>query len=194
MGTEALTPDGRIVERQIGRPPRGMVAVEARCAYGYPVAISVDPLVPPRDGEGPAEPFPTRFWLTCPALVEEISRIEASGAADRLEEEMAADPDLAARVARDHALHARERGAGLTGEALREAERRGLAAYLREAGIGGLRDARNLKCLHAHYAHHRARGGAIGAILDARFAPAECAPDRVRCEAYGIPPGKDPPR
>ncbi len=166
-----------------------MVRVESRCAFGYPVAVSVDPLVPSRDGRGPAEPFPTRFWLTCPALVEEISRIEAAGAADRIEEEMAADPDLAARVARDHAVHAAERAAALTGGALAEAERRGLAAYLREAGIGGLRDARNLKCLHAHYAHHRARGGAVGALLDARFAPAECTEDRVRCDAYGIKPG-----
>jgi hypothetical protein len=165
--------DERVVEWQIGRPPRGLERVEARCAYGYPVVISVAPLVP--------EPFPTRFWLTCPALVEAISRIEASGAADRLEEEMAGDPELAARVREDHARHAAERFAAMTPEARAEAERRGALGYLRDAGIGGLRDLRNLKCLHAHYAHHRARGGAVGAILDARFSPAECTPDRVRC-------------
>jgi len=180
------------VALQIGRPPRGMVAVESRCAFGYPIVISVDPLVPSRDGKGPAEPFPTRFWLTCPALVEEISRVEASGAADRIEEEMAADPDLAARVRADHARHAAERFAALRGAAREEAERRGLLDYLRDAGIGGTADLRNLKCLHAHYAHHRARGGAVGALLDARFAPAECTPDRVRCDASGIP--LDPPR
>lgn len=183
-----LPADRRVVEWQIGRPPRGVERVEARCAYGYPVAVSVDPLLPAARGE-PAEPFPTRFWLTCPALVEAISRIEAAGTADRLEEEMAGDPDLAARVGADHALHARERFAALTGDARAEAERRGILDYLRNAGIGGLRDARNLKCLHAHYAHHRARGGAIGAILDARFAPAECTPDRVRCAEVGPAPG-----
>lgn len=192
MGAPALSgesPDGRIVELQIGRPPRGLGAVESRCAFGYPVVISVDPLVPSRDGKGPAEPFPTRFWLTCPALVEAISRIEAAGTADRLEEEMASDPALAARVAADHAVQARERDGALVGAARAEAERRGLLAYLRGAGIGGTTDPRNLKCLHAHYAHHRARGGAVGALLDARFAPAECTADRVRCDAYGIKPG-----
>ena len=181
--------DERVVELQIGRPPRGMARVEARCAFGYPVVVSVNPLVPNRDGKGLPEPFPTRFWLTCPALVEEISRIEAAGTADRLEEEMAADPDLAARVGKDHALHAAERFAALGAAAREEAERRGQLAYLRDAGVGGLRDGRNLKCLHAHYAHHRARGGAIGALLDGRFAPKECTADRVRCDAYGIKPG-----
>jgi hypothetical protein len=188
-------PDARIVELQIGRPPRGLARVESRCAFGYPVAVSVDPLVPHRRRRGPAEPFPTRFWLTCPALVEEISRLESAGVADRLEEEMAADPALAARVAEDHARHAAERFGALDGPALEEAGRRGLLGYLKEAGVGGLRDPRHLKCLHAHYAHHRARGGAVGALLDARFAPAECTPDRVRCDAFGIrPPAGSIPR
>jgi hypothetical protein len=180
--------DERIVERQIGRPPRGPVRVEARCAFGYPVVIAVDPLVPNRRAGGPPEPFPTRFWLTCPVLVEQVSRLEAAGVADGIEREMAADPALAAGVREDHARHAAERFASLRGAALEDATRRGLLGPLRDGGVGGIRDPRFLKCLHAHYAHHRARGGTVGALLDARHGPRECEPAQVRCDAFGIKP------
>ena len=184
--------DERIVEKQIGRKPRGMLRVESRCAFGYPVAISVAPLVAHRRGKGPREPFPTLFWLTCPALVEEISRLESAGVIARLEGEMASDPALAARVEADHARYAAERFALLRGAAKREAERRGLLPVLRDTGVGGNRSVASVKCLHAHYAHHRARGGsAVGALLDGRHGPRECAPDAVRCDAHGIKPGKD---
>jgi len=184
--------DARIVERQIGRPPRGPVRVVSRCAFGYPVAVAVDPLVPCRRGGGPPEPFPTRFWLTCPVLVEQVSRLESAGTADRLEEEMAGDPDLAARVAADHDRYAAERFAALGPEARADAERRGLLGTLRDGGVGGVRDRRHLKCLHAHYALHRARGGAIGALLDARHGPKECDASLVRCDAFGIRPPEGP--
>ena len=166
-----------------------MVRVERRCAFGSPPVVSVDPLVEPRRGEGPPEPFPTRFWLTCPVLAERISRLEAEGLVDRLEEEMAADPALAARVREDHARYAAERDAALGGAARKDAQRRGLADLLRTAGVGGVRDPRHLKCLHAHYAHHLARGNAVGALLDERYAPKECDAALVRCDAFGVKPG-----
>jgi hypothetical protein len=179
--------DERIVRWQIGRPPRGMLRVEARCAYGFPVAVSVRPLVPHRRGRGPREPFPTLFWLTCPALVEDVSRIEAAGGVAGIGAEAAADPALAARIEADHRRYAAERSRLLRGEARREAERRGLLGVLLGSGVGGARDPRHLKCLHAHYAHHRARGGnAVGEILDARHGPRECAKDAVRCEAFQV--------
>jgi hypothetical protein len=182
--------DARIVERQIGRPPRGPVRVVSRCAYGYPAAVAVDPLVAHRRGEGAPEPFPTRYWLTCPILVEQISRLESAGIADRIEEEMAGDPALAARVREDHDRYAAERFAALDGPGRAEAERRGLLPVLRDGGVGGVRDRRFLKCLHAHYALHRARGGAVGALLDARHGPKECEAASVRCDAFGIEPGR----
>ncbi len=184
--------DERIVRRQIGRRPRGMLRVESRCAFGYPVSISVAPLVPPRGGRGPREPFPTLFWLTCPALVEEVSRLESAGVIAGLEEEATADPDLATRVRADHERYAAERIALLTGAAREEAQRRGLVDVLRDTGVGGCRDHRSVKCLHAHYAHHRARGGnAVGGLLDGRHGPRECVPGAVRCDAFGIRPGPE---
>jgi hypothetical protein len=180
--------DEAIVARQIGRRPRGTVRVESRCAWGYPVVVAVEPMVPRRGGRGGREPFPTRFWLTCPILVEQIARLEASGLVDRLEEEVAGDPALAARVRGDAARHAAERFAALSPADRAAAEAAGALGILRDSGVGGVRDPRHLKCLHAQYAFHRARGSAIGEILDARHAPRECAEGEVRCDAFGIPP------
>ena len=183
-----MDPDEEIVARQIGRRPRGLLRVESRCAFGYPVAVSVAPVVPRRGREGKGEePFPTLFWLTCPILVEQVSRLESGGLIGRLEEEVAGDPALAARVRRDHARYAEERFAALAPEARGKAERDGTARVLRDTGVGGVRDLASLKCLHAQYAFHRARGCAVGAILDERFAPRECEAKEVRCDAFGIP-------
>ena len=186
--------DGRIVERQIGRPPRGMIRVESRCAFGYPVSISVAPLVPHRRGKGEPEPFPTLFWLTCPALVEEVSRLESAGVIAALEAEAAVDPAFGARLREDHRRYAAEREGLLAGGARDEAARRGLLPVLEGTGVGGCRSREAVKCLHAHYAHHRARGGnAVGEILDARHGPRECTPGSVRCDAFRDPPAPEGP-
>jgi len=36
-----------------------------------------------------------------------------------------------------------------------------------EGGIGGIADRATVKCLHLHYAHHLARGSALGEAIDA---------------------------
>jgi hypothetical protein len=187
-----VDPDEEVVARQIGRPPRGLRRVEARCVFGYPTVVSVAPFVG-RRGDGPGtEPFPTLFWLTCPILVEQVSRLEAAGGVRAVEEEAGRDPTLAAGLARDHARCAGERweAAGPAERARAEAE--GTAGILRETGIGGVRDRAFVKCLHAQVAFHLARGGAVGALLAARHGLEECATGSVRCDAYGIrTPGRE---
>lgn len=179
-----MTPDEQVVARQIRRPPRGMERVEARCAYGYPTVISVAPLVPGRRGRPALEPFPTRFWLTCPILVEQVSRLEAAGGVVALEEEAAADPALDALLREDHARYAAERFAAADAEARERAAAGGTLPVLRDTGVGGIRDHGHLKCLHAQYAFHLARGSAVGRILAERHGLRECAPSDVRCDAF----------
>jgi hypothetical protein len=56
------------VREQIGRDPTTPFTVVARCTGGHPLVIRNAPF----DAGG--EPFPTMYWLTCPAAVKAVSR------------------------------------------------------------------------------------------------------------------------
>jgi hypothetical protein len=167
--------DLRIIERQLGRPPRGSITVEVRCPWGYPAVIRVTPLLENK------EPFPTLFWLTCPILREQLSRLEERGVIEQLEDEIARNPELRERYAEDHRRYAQERLSLLSPQEKQFLEDRGWLKALTERGIAGIADFRTVKCLHAHYAHHLARGSTIGRWLEERFQFVWCPPDDIRC-------------
>src|SRR5665648_160633 len=61
-GVSAVTDaDLAVVAEQLGREPRGVMAVAARCVCGRPTVVRTAPRLP--DGT----PFPTTFYLTHPA-------------------------------------------------------------------------------------------------------------------------------
>jgi len=126
--------DQRVVSWQLGRPAKPFRRVATRCAYGFPAVTEQAPF----DAGG--EPFPTTYYLTCPWLVSGIARLEAAGGVERLSRAAAAEPALAASLARA------------------DAEQRRLRPEL-DVGIAGTRSRENLKCLHAHAAFALARPG-----------------------------------
>jgi uncharacterized protein len=136
-----------VVERQLGRPPRAFRRVAARCPWGTPAVTEQEPY---DDG---GEPFPTTYYLTCPHLVAAVARLEAAGGVERWSAEVEHDAGLAADLERATAEQRRirrELAAGRSG--------RDHGASL-ELGIGGSRNPRRLKCLHAHAAFALARPG-----------------------------------
>ena len=64
LAQPATEHDIAVVERQLGRYPRGMVAVGARCVCGRPLAVVTRPLLPG------GVPFPTTCYLTGPEAVK----------------------------------------------------------------------------------------------------------------------------
>lgn len=139
--------DRAVVERQLGRPPRAFHRVVARCPWGMP---AVTEQVPYDDSD---EPFPTTYYVTCPHLVAQISRLEAAGGVERWSAEVAIDPALAKsleRATKEQRRVRRELAGGKTG--------RDEGASL-ELGIGGARRPERLKCLHAHAAFALAHPG-----------------------------------
>jgi uncharacterized protein len=140
--------DRALVERQLGRPPRAFRRVALRCPYGRPAVTEQSPY----DEAG--EPFPTTFYLTCPALVAAVSRLEAAGGVERWSVRSAEDPQLAASLEQAHE------------------EQRRLRPEL-PLGVGGAQaGARSLKCLHAHAAYALARPGyALGEAILAELRP-----------------------
>jgi hypothetical protein len=126
--------DRALVSWQLGRPARAFRRVAVRCPHGFP-AVSEQ-----RPHAGDGTPFPTTFWLTCPWLVAEVSRVEAAGGVRRYSEAVTVEPALAASLARAHE------------------EQRRLRPQL-EGGVAGSRRETGVKCLHAHVAFGLARPG-----------------------------------
>jgi uncharacterized protein len=139
--------DVEVVARQLGRSPRALRRVVARCPFGLPAVTEQEPY----DDEG--RPFPTTYYLTCPHAVASVARVEAAGGVERWSKAIQADEALRASLARatdeQRALR-RELSSGRTG--------RDDGASL-ELGIGGTAAPERLKCLHAHVAFALARPG-----------------------------------
>jgi hypothetical protein len=139
--------DREVVERQLGRPPRAFHRVVVRCPFGRPAITEQLPY----DDAG--EPFPTTYYVTCPWLVAQISRLEAAGGVERWSERVAAEPALAESLERATQTQRRVRhelASGRTGSD-------GGASL--ELGIAGARTPERLKCLHAHAAFALAHPG-----------------------------------
>jgi exopolyphosphatase/guanosine-5'-triphosphate,3'-diphosphate pyrophosphatase len=151
VGTELRSSDLVAVREQLGREPSTPFTVVARCTGGHPLVIRNAPL----DADG--APFPTTYWLTCPAAVKAVSRVESDGWIARLNDREATDAAFARALAGAHRAYAEDRAADLP-------DARGWG------GVGGTR--RSVKCLHAHYAFHLAGGDdPVGAWIAERVEP-----------------------
>jgi uncharacterized protein len=152
--------DREIVTRQLGRAPRALRRIVARCPYGRPAVTEQDPY----DANG--DPFPTTYYVTCPHLVAALARVEAAGGVERWSRAVAEDADLAhslERATEDQRRVRRE----LAGERTGTDEGRSLAL-----GIAGSHSPERLKCLHAHAAFALARTGyALGERILAEVDP-----------------------
>jgi hypothetical protein len=139
--------DRDVVARQLGRPPRAFRRVAVRCPHGRPAVTEQNAY----DDEG--EPFPTTYYLTCPHLVAAVSRLEDAGGVERWSERVAEDPELARSL--DEAT---EKQRAIRRELAADRTGADDGASL-ELGIGGSRNPRRLKCLHAHVAFALAHPG-----------------------------------
>lgn len=129
---------------QLGRPPRGILAVAYRCTHDVPAVV----LTAPRLEDG--TPFPTMYYLCCRELNAAVSRMESAGVMREMTDRLAVDPDLAARyrLAHDSYLAARNELGDL-----------GIAVT-----AGGMPD--RVKCLHVLVAHSLAVGWGINPLGD----------------------------
>ncbi|MFB9964721.1 DUF501 domain-containing protein [Sinosporangium siamense] len=136
--------DVTAVERQLGRPPRGLRAVAHRCPCGLPDVVETSPRLP--DGS----PFPTLYYLTCPKAASAIGTLEGSGLMREMQERIAGDPELAAayQAAHDDYIARRDKAAALEG----------VEPLPRDMQSTGGMPTR-VKCLHALVGHELAVPG-----------------------------------
>ena len=136
--------DLEIVARQLGREPRGVLAIAYRTPDGQPAVVKTAPRLP--DGT----PFPTLYYLTDPRLTVEASRQEAAGLMRGMSERLSTDPRLAAayRVAHESYL----------------AERDEIESLGTDFSGGGMPE--RVKCLHVLIAHSLAKGPGLNPLGD----------------------------
>jgi len=161
MEYEVLSDEDRgVVERQLGRPLRGTVMLASRCPHRVAQVIVTMPLL--ENGT----PFPTLYWLTCPLLRKEVSRLESGEYRHTLRRKIKENGAFAATLSLAESRYVAERE--------RLAEKEGKLEEVREYlsgrdGIGGT-VAGGLKCLHAHLAHYLAGGNnPVGAEVAQRL-------------------------
>jgi hypothetical protein len=149
--------DEAVIERQLGRPARGLAGVAARCPYGAPAVLEQDSYLPG------GEPFPTTYHLTCPHAVAAVSALEHAGGVDRYQR-LAAEDDVIGRSYREGAE--RQRALRRPAPVMLDG---GTSLAL---GIGGTAADGAIKCLHAHAAFALAQPGyLLGDAVLAEAAP-----------------------
>ncbi|MBU4214147.1 MAG: DUF501 domain-containing protein [Actinobacteria bacterium] len=135
-----------VVAAQLGRVPRGVVAVAARCVCGRPTVVRTAPRLP--DGT----PFPTTYYLTSPGAVAAVSTLEAGGLMRELTARLAQDEQLAAAYRLAHEAYLRDR------------EELGHVEQIAGVSAGGM--PTRVKCLHVLVAHSLAAGPGVNPIGD----------------------------
>lgn len=161
-GSTVTEKDLAVLAEQLGREPRGVVGIAARCVCGRPTVVRTAPRLP--DGT----PFPTTFYLTHPGAVAAASTLEANGVMKEMTERLAADEELAAAylVAHEHYL----------------AQREALGHVEEIAGVSAGGMPTRVKCLHVLMAHALAFPG-VNPLGDEALALVrdQWRPDRCSC-------------
>ena len=145
--TESVTPaDLEALADQLGRVPRGVVAIAARCVCGRPTVVRTAPRLD--DGT----PFPTSYYLTHPAAVKGCSTLEAEHLMETFNADLTDDAELAAAYAAAHDDYLARRA------------ELGQVPEIEGVSAGGM--PTRVKCLHALLGHSLAAGAGVNPIGD----------------------------
>lgn len=158
-----------VASAQLHRPVRGVIGIAARCVCGNPTVLATAPRLP--DGT----PFPTLYYLSHPAATAAMSQLEATGTMTQLNEELAADPGLAAAYASAHQTYLADRAL--------------LDDIPELAGVSAGGMPARVKCLHALAAHALAAGPGVNPLGDRALQLSTWSPTRCACAAPGAAVG-----
>lgn len=151
MTADAVTPeDLATLEEQLGRVPRGVVAIAARCVCGRPLVVRTAPRLD--DGT----PFPTSYYLTCPPAVKAVSTLEATGAMEEMNRRLAEDSELRASYEQAHRAYLAARS------------ELGIVPEIADVSAGGM--PTRVKCLHVLVGHALAAGPGVNPLGDEALA------------------------
>ena len=127
---------------QLGRKPKKEYKVVKLCKFGFPQVIKNPPVVDEK-------PFPTTFWLTCPHLVKEVSRLEEAGYISKFEEILKRNERFRRKYLKAHSFERMLRKPFISKNLPK-----GIKKKLLSVGVGGIENPLGVKCLHLHLASY----------------------------------------
>jgi len=133
----------KIISLQLKKVVKNDLVVVRLCDWGFPQVIESSLI---SDGR----PFPTLFWLTCPFLKEEVSRLESKGMISHFEKRIEHDKSFATAFFDAHHETTLLKEKILCEASVSEESRR----LILDRGIGGIRNLKKVKCLHLHLANY----------------------------------------
>ncbi|WP_157002398.1 DUF501 domain-containing protein [Agromyces laixinhei] len=158
--------DLRIVTAQLGREPRDVVGIAARCVCGAPTVVATAPRL--SDGT----PFPTFYYLSHQAATAAMSFLEAAQLMVECTDLLANDAEIAGAYDRAHRDYL--------------ADRDSIAVVPELDGISAGGMPTRVKCLHALVAHSLAAGPGANPIGDIALERSSWSPDVCSCPDYGV--------
>ena len=135
---------------QLGRTPRGVLRVAARCGDDWPAVVATAPRL--EDGT----PFPTFYYLTCRRLNSSLSTLESEGLMREYAQQLSEDEDFAAQYRSAHASYLADR------------DEVAVVAEITDYSAGGMPD--RVKCLHGLGGHSLAAGLGVNPVGDLALA------------------------
>jgi hypothetical protein len=138
--------DLEVLREQLGREPRGVVAIPARCICGNPIVVRTLPRLD--DGT----PFPTSYYLSHPGAIAALSTLEADGAMRAMNERLAEDSQLGFLYLAAHESYIADRA------------ELGEVPEIDDVSAGGM--PTRVKCLHALAAQALAKGPGVNPFGD----------------------------
>ncbi|WP_432697009.1 DUF501 domain-containing protein [Marinobacterium sp. YM272] len=151
-----------IIERQLGRKPRGITDLAYVTDSGVPVVLQMRSLVDDK-------PFPTLYWLCSRDLYQMIAEIETAGGVKRIEQLLAQDEALRERYARQQQAYVERRWQAMSDEDRQKIETLGFTELFSKYGIGGIAQWDKVRCLHMQYAHHLVGENLVGEWMDREY-------------------------
>lgn len=146
--SDVSSKDLKVIQFQLDREPTNLGGITRYCPFDKPAVLLT---LPYHLHKGI---FPTTYWLSCPFLVKEVSRLEEKGMVSELTAELDHNPLLRKKMMKAHQRYTEKRISLLSDKelSLLKREPEGIMEVLEESGIGGIRDFRGVKCLHTHLA------------------------------------------
>jgi len=161
-----------IIKFQLGREPHNLIGIAKYCPFNKPAVIITDPF------SREYGVFPTTYWLSCPYLVKQVSRLEDKGIISELSKRLQDEQKFKREMKNAHRNYRQQRLQYLSDEDSKNIANisHDIIKVLKESGVGGIRDKKGIKCLHAHLADYLVNGqNPVGKLVwDKLDWPQEC--------------------